>query len=69
MAGEKSRVVTTREGQVQGALNEGVWSFKGIPYAKPPVGSRGGLLPPGPTPRYVSCCEGVGFMCSSEYLG
>ncbi|MCP3098264.1 carboxylesterase family protein [Myxococcus sp. K15C18031901] len=40
MAGEKSRVVTTREGQVQGALNEGVWSFKGIPYAKPPVGSR-----------------------------
>ncbi|MCE9669036.1 carboxylesterase family protein [Myxococcus stipitatus] len=40
MAGEKSRVVTTREGQVEGALVEGVLVFKGIPYAKPPVGSR-----------------------------
>ncbi|MFY2563621.1 carboxylesterase/lipase family protein [Corallococcus terminator] len=40
MAGEKAPVVSTREGQVQGALVERVMVYKGIPYAKPPVGSR-----------------------------
>jgi para-nitrobenzyl esterase len=31
-------VVLTRDGALQGALDDGVWSFKGVPFAAPPTG-------------------------------
>ncbi|XXF74922.1 carboxylesterase family protein [Myxococcaceae bacterium GXIMD 01537] len=37
MASTQVALVTTQEGQLQGLMEEGVYTFKGIPYAKPPV--------------------------------
>ncbi len=31
-------IVLTRDGALEGALDDGVWSFKGVPFAAPPVG-------------------------------
>ena len=31
-------IVTTRQGKVQGGINEGVSAFRGVPFAAPPVG-------------------------------
>lgn len=33
-------VVKTRSGQVLGSFSNGVYSFKGVPYAAPPFGNR-----------------------------
>lgn len=33
-------VVKTRYGEVHGSVNEGIHTFKGIPYAAPPFGAR-----------------------------
>jgi para-nitrobenzyl esterase len=33
-------VVKTRYGEVRGSINEGIHTFKGIPYAAPPFGAR-----------------------------
>jgi len=38
LAAQQGPVVQTSAGRVQGAVDDGVASFKGIPYAKPPVG-------------------------------
>lgn len=40
-------IVDTLQGKVEGTAGDGVWSFKGIPYAAPPVGARR-FLPPAP---------------------
>lgn len=40
-------IVETRQGKVEGTAGDGVWSFKGIPYAAAPVGPRR-FLPPAP---------------------
>ncbi len=37
-SGAARRRVTTGLGQVEGELSSGVWAFRGIPYARPPVG-------------------------------
>ena len=34
-----STVVTTRKGKIKGCAENGCLVFKGIPYAKPPVGA------------------------------
>ncbi len=39
--------VTVSDGRLEGALQDGVYSFKGIPFAAPPVGDRR-WLPPQP---------------------
>lgn len=42
--------VTVREGQLEGAVTDGIVSFKGIPYAQPPVGDLRWKRPEPPTP-------------------
>ncbi|MBN8231803.1 carboxylesterase/lipase family protein [Corallococcus macrosporus] len=38
MVQQSAPVVSTVEGQLQGVVEEGMYAFKGIPYAQPPVG-------------------------------
>lgn len=40
-------IVLTQQGKVQGRLSDGVYAFKGIPYAAPPFGAHR-FLPPQP---------------------
>ena len=44
-----AQVVTTDLGKVKGERSDGVTSFKGIPFAAPPVGDLR-WLPPQPAP-------------------
>ncbi|RKH38199.1 carboxylesterase/lipase family protein [Corallococcus sp. AB050B] len=39
MVQQSAPVVSTVEGQLQGVIEEGMYAFKGIPYAQPPVGA------------------------------
>lgn len=45
-----SSTVVTSSGPVVGQVNDGIQSFKGIPYAKPPVGSLRFMAPEPPLP-------------------
>ena len=65
-----SAVVRVDSGQLQGVEADGVISFKGIPFAAPPVGELR-WRPPQPTPKWTgvreakefgpSCMQGRGF--------
>ena len=35
---ERTKIVDTKAGKIQGFKDEGIEIFKGIPYAEPPVG-------------------------------
>jgi para-nitrobenzyl esterase len=43
-------VVTLAQGQLQGVVDGQTWSFRGIPYAAPPVGNLRWALPAPPAP-------------------
>ena len=49
--GEQFLFVTTREGQTLGVVQAGVASFKGLPYASPPIGSLRWRAPQPPPVR------------------
>src|SRR5262245_37057028 len=51
-AGDKTGpVVNTAEGPVTGLVRNGVYEFRGIPYAAPPVG-KGRWMPPQPVAKW-----------------
>ena len=47
MSGESEAMVSTRFGKIEGVFEDGIYAFKGIPYAAPPVGNLR-WLPPQP---------------------
>lgn len=56
----ETTTVQTRQGGVSGALNNGVHSFKGIPYAAPPVGKWRWELPQ-PAPKHQNTFDATEF--------
>ena len=62
--GEQFLFVTTREGQVLGAVQAGIASFKGLPYAAPPIGSRRWRAPlPSPARPEILIANQYGPAC------
>src|SRR3989304_2554233 len=43
-------IVSTKCGRVEGDFQNGIYSFKGVPYAAPPVGDLRWMPPQAPTP-------------------
>ncbi|MCD9623856.1 carboxylesterase/lipase family protein [Rhabdothermincola salaria] len=43
-------IVTTAQGEVEGFERDGIWNFRGLPYAAPPVGERRFRAPQPPEP-------------------
>ncbi|UCM88619.1 carboxylesterase/lipase family protein [Streptomyces marincola] len=60
MSVENGPVVMTRGGAVRGVLENGVQAFKGIPYARPPVGPDR-LRPPRPAAPWAGVRDAVRF--------
>ena len=58
--GWASPVVTIAQGRVSGTTNKGVLTFKGIPYAAPPV-RKLRWRPPVPAPRWPDVREASAF--------
>lgn len=53
-------VVKTRHGEVRGSLVDGVHTFKGVPYAAPPLGARR-LRPPQPVELWSGVRDALSF--------
>jgi carboxylesterase type B len=53
-------VVTTQAGQVRGAVTDGVYAFKGIPFAAPPFGANR-LRPPQPVEPWSGVRDALAF--------
>lgn len=49
-------VVTTTSGKIEGILKDGIYIFRGVPYASPPVGEKR-WLPPEPVKPWVGIQE------------
>ncbi|XP_031625526.1 uncharacterized protein LOC116342165 [Contarinia nasturtii] len=72
---DQYKVVTTKSGPVKGQLEKTVWlekpfySFKGIPYAKPPVGELR-FKPPEPVEAWSSPLDAFeyGNRCAQKFL-
>lgn len=76
-AGAQSDVVKTESGQVKGAVQNGVLSFKGIPFAAPPIGPLRWRPPQSVTPwagirsatDYAADCMQLPFPSDAAPLG
>jgi para-nitrobenzyl esterase len=53
-------VVKTRYGDVRGSVADGVYTFKGVPYAAPPFGVNR-LLPPRPVEPWSGVRDALAF--------
>jgi para-nitrobenzyl esterase len=67
--GEQFLFVTTGEGQALGVVQAGVASFKGLPYASPPIGSLRWRAPQPPPVRwrYLPRISTVRHVCSLRF--
>jgi para-nitrobenzyl esterase len=53
-------IVNTRDGTIRGSIADGVYSFKGIPYAAPPFGANR-LLPPQPVEPWSGVRDALAY--------
>ncbi len=53
-------IVTTRQGRVRGCEDDGVWAFRGVPYAQAPVGPLR-FRPPAPAPAHRGVLDATAF--------
>src|SRR5437667_9002302 len=60
LAAKPSVVVKTAEGPVNGLLKNGVYEFRGIPYAAPPVG-KWRWMPPQPVAKWKEPLDATHF--------
>lgn len=68
-AAASAPVVSTDCGPVQGIEEDGVWSYKGIPYGKPPLGKLRWQAPVSAKGRWYVCVWNAHvFVCSSRHL-
>lgn len=54
-------IIETKSGKIQGIIEDGIYSFKGIPYAEPPLRWK----PPVPKRRWEGIFDAskFGFIC------
>jgi para-nitrobenzyl esterase len=60
-------VVKIRGGEVRGTFSEGVYSFKGVPYAAPPFGNRR-FQPPQPVEAWSGVRDALAFGAKAPQL-
>jgi para-nitrobenzyl esterase len=62
-----THIVTTETGRVQGLLDHGVSAFKGIPYAKPPIGELR-FMAPEPIEAWDSVLDATDYGASAMQM-
>ena len=62
-----THIVTTDAGRIQGLLDQGVSAFKGIPYAKPPIGELR-FMPPQPVEAWDSVWDATDYGASAMQM-
>ena len=60
VAFELTERVQTTDGPIRGVINDGVQTFKGIPYAAPPIGTRR-FRPPEPVIPWTATFDAIDF--------